>query len=140
VSTVLLKGGLDHPMKEIPKMKLRLFSSLAALVLAATSMFAADLTGKWVAKMQTPNGDTREMVMNLKADGEKLTGTVGGMRGDAEITDGKIAGDDVSWVVVRNFNGNEFRQEYKGKVSGKEMKLQISFGERNMDVTATKAE
>ncbi len=103
-------------------------------------MFAADLTGKWVAKMQTPNGDTREMVMNLKADGEKLTGTVGGMRGDAEITDGKIAGDDVSWVVVRNFNGNEFRQEYKGKVSGKEMKLQISFGERNMDVTATKAE
>jgi hypothetical protein len=121
-------------------MKLRLFSSLAALALAATSLFAADLSGKWVAKMQTPNGETRDMVMNLKADGDKITGTVSGMRGDAEITEGKLAGADVSWVVVRNFNGNEIRQAYKGKVEGGEMKLQISFGERTMDVTAKKAE
>lgn len=121
-------------------MKLRIFSSLAALAFAASSLFAADLTGKWVAKMQTPNGDTRDMVMNLKANGDKITGTVGGMRGDAEITDGKIAGDDVSWVVVRNFNGNEIRQQYKGKVAGSEMKLQISFGERTFDVTAKKSE
>jgi len=120
-------------------MKFRLFSSLAALALAASSLFGADLTGKWVGKMETPNG-TRDLVMTLKADGEKLTGTVGGMRGDAEITDGKIAGDNVSWVVVRNFNGNEMRQEYKGKVSGTEMKLSISFGERTMEVTAKKAE
>ncbi len=119
-------------------MKLRLL--MAALALAASSLFAADLTGKWVAKMQTPNGETRDMVMNLKADGEKLTGTVGGMRGDAEITDGKIAGDDVSWVVVRNFNGNEMRQTYKGKVTGKEMKLSVSVGEREMEIKATKAE
>lgn len=121
-------------------MKLRLFSSLAALTLATASLFAADLTGKWVAKMQTPNGETRDMVMNLKAEGEKLTGTVGGMRGDAPITEGKIAGEDVSWVVVRNFNGNEMRQEYKGKVAGKEMKLSVSFGERQMELTAKKAE
>ena len=121
-------------------MKLRIFSGLAAFALAASSLFGADLTGKWVAKMETPNGDTRDMVMNLKADGQKLTGTVGGMRGDAEITDGKIAGDDVSWVVVRNFNGNEIRQEYKGKVSGAEMKLTVSFGERTMELTAKKAE
>jgi len=32
------------------------------------------------------------------------------------------------------------RQEYKGKVSGTEMKLSISFGERTMEVTAKKAE
>ena len=121
-------------------MKFRLLSSLAALALAASSLFAADLTGKWVGQMETPNGDKREMSMNLKADGDKLTGTVGGMRGDAEITDGKIAGDDVSWVVIRNFNGNEMRQAYKGKVSGKEMKLQISFGERTMDLTVKKVD
>ncbi|MBY0504982.1 MAG: hypothetical protein K2X03_13805 [Bryobacteraceae bacterium] len=113
---------------------------LLVLALAASALFAADVTGKWVAKMQTPNGDTRDMVMKLKADGDKLTGTVGGMRGDAEITDGKIAGDDVSWVVVRNFNGNEMRQEYKGKVSGAEMKLTVSFGERTMEMTAKKSE
>ena len=120
-------------------MKFRLFSSLAALALAATSLFAADVTGKWVGTMQTPNGD-REMVMNLKADGDKLTGKVSGMRGDTDITDGKVSGDNVSWVVVRNFNGNEMRQEYKGKVTGAEMKLSISFGERTMEVTAKKAE
>ena len=127
-------------MRLVMFMKLRLFTALAAMALAAGTLFGADLTGKWVAKMQTPNGDTREMVMNLKSEGEKITGTVGGMRGDAEITDGKMKGDEVSWVVVRNFNGNEMRQSYKGKVAGKEMKLAISFGEREFEVTATKAE
>lgn len=120
-------------------MKFRLLSSLAALALAASSLFAADPTGKWLAKMETPNG-SRDVVMNLKAEGEKLTGTVSGRNGDTAITDGKIAGDAVSWVVIRNFNGNEVRQEYSGKVTGSEMKLQVSFGEQKIDITAKKAE
>lgn len=90
---------------------------LAGLIATMTSL-AADVSGKWTAEMQGRNGNTMTVTMNLKADGEKLTGTVSGRMGDTEISDGKVAGDDVSFTVVREFNGNSFKQNYKGKLEG----------------------
>jgi hypothetical protein len=87
--------------------------------LATVCLWAADVTGKWTAEMQGPNGNTRTVTMNLKADGSKLTGTVsGGRGGEAEITDGKVDGNDLSFSVVREFNGNKMTSTYKGKVDG----------------------
>jgi hypothetical protein len=87
--------------------------------LAAVAIWAADVTGKWTAEMQGRNGNTMTMTMNLKADGDKLTGTVsGGRGGEAEISDGKIDGDNISFKVVREFNGNQMTSVYKGKVDG----------------------
>ena len=45
------------------------------------------------------------------------------MQGDQPITDGKIAGDDISFVVVANFQGNEVKLKYAGKVAGDEIKF-----------------
>lgn len=60
----------------------------------------------------------------FKVDGAKLTGTMdSGRGGPVEITDGKTSGDDVSFVVVRNFGGNEMKMVFKGKVSGSEIKF-----------------
>ena len=39
---------------------------------------AADVTGKWVAQVPGRDGQSREVVYNLKADGAKLTGTMSG--------------------------------------------------------------
>jgi len=107
--------------------------------LLAVSALAGDVTGKWKATMATPNG-SRETVMNLKADGAKLTGTVSGRGGDTEITDGKSEGDTISFAVVRNFNGNEMKMLYKGKVSGAEIKFDVSMGDRNFEMVAKRAE
>lgn len=84
----------------------------------AFSVFAADPTGKWTASMPGRDGNTMTMTFSLKADGEKLTGSLSGMRGDADITDGKVDGNNVSFSVVREFNGNTFKQNYKGIVEG----------------------
>ena len=84
---------------------------------------AATIDGKWVVQMQGRDGQTRETVYNFKADGDKLTGTVSGRGGDTPISDGKISGDEISFTVVRSFNGNEFKMNYRGKVSGDEIKL-----------------
>jgi hypothetical protein len=90
-----------------------------ATALAAFSLWAADVTGKWTAEMQGPGGNTRTVTMNLKADGNKLTGTVsGGRGGEAEISDGKVDGNDLSFSVVREFNGNKMASTYKGKMDG----------------------
>ena len=100
------------------KLRLALFSCLLAV-----SAFAADVTGKWTAEVQGRGGQTRTMNMNLKADGATLTGTVGGPQGDTEITNGKVDGDNVSFTVVREFNGNTVKMNYKGTVSGNEIKF-----------------
>jgi len=87
-------------------------------LIATLAIWAADVSGKWTAEMQGRNGNTMTISMNLKADGDKLTGTVSGRRGDTDISDGKIDGDNVSFSVVREFNGNQFKQNYKGKLDG----------------------
>jgi opacity protein-like surface antigen len=100
----------------------------AALVLAtlATASFAADVTGKWTAEMAGPNGQTRTSTFDFKVEGEKLTGTVGGGRGDAPISDGTVKGDEIAFNVVRNFNGNEMKIAYKGKVAGDVIKMSVT--------------
>ena len=90
---------------------------LAGLI-ATVAIWAADVSGKWTAEMQGREGNTMTITMNLKADGDKLTGTVSGRMGDTDISDGKVDGDNVSFSVVREFNGNKFTQNYSGKVDG----------------------
>jgi hypothetical protein len=87
-------------------------------VLATAAIWAADASGKWTAETQGRNGNTMTVTMNLKADGDKLTGTVSGRMGDTDISDGKVDGDNVSFSVVREFNGNKIKQNYKGKLDG----------------------
>jgi hypothetical protein len=114
---------------------------LLALTLTALVSFAADVTGKWTGQVPGRDGQTREQTLNLKSDGSAVTGTVsGGRGGDAEIKEGKISGDDVSFVVVRNFGGNEMKIAYKGKVAGNEIKFNVSAGERTYDFVAKKAQ
>lgn len=82
---------------------------------------AADVSGKWVAQMPGRGGQTREATFTFKADGEALTGTISGPRGDMEITDGKISGDQISFSQIMEFNGNQMKILYKGTISGDEI-------------------
>ena len=105
-------------------MKIRIMVLAAAFVLASLSVvFAAGIDGKWLAQVPGRGGQTRETTFTFKAEGAKLTGTVSGMQGDQPISDGKIAGDDISFLVVANFQGNEIKFVYKGKVAGDEIKM-----------------
>jgi hypothetical protein len=108
---------------------------LTALMVAA-ALVAADVAGKWKAEFTMPDGQTRTSIFTFKVDGDKLTGTVSSPRGEAPIQEGKVSGDEISFVVVREFGGNEVRIYYKGKVSGDELKLTVEFGERSFEMTA----
>jgi hypothetical protein len=114
---------------------------LLALSLTAFVAFGADVTGKWTGQVPGRDGQMRDQTLNLKSDGSTVTGTVsGGRGGDVEIKEGKVSGDDVSFVVVRSFGGNEIKMNYKGKVTGNEIKFNVSMGERAYDFVAKKAQ
>ena len=97
---------------------MKLMKLVLAGCMAALTVMAADATGKWTAEMQGRNGNTMTVTMNLKADGDKLSGTVSGRMGETEISDGKVDGDNVLFNVVREFNGNKMTQHYSGKLDG----------------------
>ena len=42
-------------------------------------------------------------------------------RGESEISEGKVEGDQISFAVVRSFGENEMKILYKGKVAGDEI-------------------
>ena len=102
-------------------MKIRLILLSCALALAA---FAADVTGKWTYEMQGRQG-AMTATLNLKAEGGTLTGTVSGRGGETEISDGKIDGDNVSFNVIREFNGNKMTMKYTGKVTDDGIKFKV---------------
>ena len=122
-----------------------IFGCMRTLVLAvlmgvfALVASAADVTGKWTAQVPGRNGN-QEMTLNLKQSGTELTGTVsGGRGGDQQISEGKVDGDNVSFVVVREFNGNQLKQTFKGTVSGDEIKFSRDNGRGNpVEFTAKK--
>ncbi len=89
-----------------------------------------DPAGTWKWSFTGQNGQTRETTLKLKLDGEKLTGTVSGRGADTAIEDAKLNGDEISFQVTREFNGNKFTSKYTGKISGDTIKGKMEF-ERN---------
>ena len=73
-------------------------SALLIAVLAVVAS-AADITGNWKADLQTPQG-TVQVSYTFKQDGGTLTGTWQAAQSPTvDITEGKVTGDKVSFVV-----------------------------------------
>lgn len=104
-------------------MKTRLTLLSFCLVLAATVAWAADVSGKWTAQVPGREGQTQETTITLKVEGGKLTGTIAGQQGETAIGDGKVSGDEISFTVTRERQGNTIKQLFKGKVAGDEIKF-----------------
>lgn len=101
---------------------------LAVVGLAVGSAVAADATGTWKWSFATQNGETRETTLKLKQEEGKLTGTISGRENtENPITEGKVEGDEVSFQVKREFNGNSFVIKYKGKLEGDTIKGTMEF-------------
>lgn len=105
-------------------------TKLLTLLLAVTlGAFAADVTGKWTAQVPGRDGQARETTITLKADGDKLTGSITGRGGETNIADGKISGDTLSFVVSVDRGGETVKQTYTGKVSGDEIAFKREGGQ-----------
>lgn len=55
-----------------------------------------------------------------------MTGTYTMRDNDTPISDLKVNGNDVTFTIVRTFNDQEFKMEFKGKVEGDTLKARSS--------------
>ncbi len=104
---------------------------LAVLIFALVSAVAAqapDISGKWTAAFDTQIG-VQKYTYEFKADGGKLTGKATSENGSSEIQEGRVSGDEVSFVEMLSFQDMKIRIEYKGKVAGDEIKFTRQVGD-----------
>ncbi len=100
-------------------------TSIFFTLLSIASWASAAATGTWTGTMATPNGDV-PVSFTLVEDGATLTGSTAGPDGTATpITDGKVDGDNVSFVVNLDFNGMPFTMSYTGVVKGDSLDFTI---------------
>jgi hypothetical protein len=91
-----------------------------ALVLFVGGLQAAENptgTWKWTTNF---GGQSREATLKLKMDGDKLGGVYVGGQNNTEtaIEDASLKGDEISFKVTREFNGQKRTTKYSGKLSG----------------------
>lgn len=94
-----------------------LIAGLAALAVAA------DVSGEWVFRMPTPNGEM-EAKLTMKVDGNKLSGTFV-FEGDRklEISNGTVDGRKLKFTVKRDRPSGGFMiYEMTGAVEGDQIK------------------
>jgi hypothetical protein len=97
---------------------------MGLLLLMAAIAPAADMTGTWAGSFKYNEQDV-PVRLALKGDSE-ITGTVDGMPGGtAQIKDGKLQGDNVTFWITINYQGNPVKLVYKGKVAGDEIKFEF---------------
>jgi hypothetical protein len=82
--------------------------------------------GTWNMTMSTPMGE-RKATLTVKSAGNALTGTQSGEQGSAEIADGKVDGNKLSWKVSIQ-NPMPLTLEFNGTVDGNAMKGEMGVG------------
>ena len=114
------------------------------IALLASAGHAADIAGQWRAEFDSQIG-VQKYVFTFEIDGNKLTGKaaseVDGRKREAELKEGTINGNSLSFVEMLSFQGNEVRIRYTGKVGTDEIAFTREVGDfAKADFKATRVE
>ena len=113
------------------------FKLIAVTTLALASMVSVcraqeSVVGKWKAEFDSQIG-VQKYAYIFKLEGTNITGKALGTNemstGEAILTEIKINKDEISFVEPMKFQDNEVRIEYKGKITGDEIKFHRKVGE-----------
>lgn len=100
-----------------------LVMAVVAFSFMLATAWGADIAGTWKGEMAGMGGQPMEITFTFEVDGSEFTGTSAAMGNESPISEGKIDGDDISFVVKVDMMGNEMEINYKGKIVGEEIKL-----------------
>jgi len=117
--------------------------TLLTLAVASLSTLAADLTGTWKAEFDTQRG-LQKYTFTLKQDGTKVTGKsiaeLNDQKREAELDEGKVEGDTVTFIEPLKIQDNELRITYTGKISDNEIKFTRKVGDFGSSEATAKRE
>jgi hypothetical protein len=108
------------------------FAVVCVIVMLVVSALAADPAGKWKTEFDTQIG-VQKYTFVFKVEGDKLTGKASfermDQKGEVDLLEGKVSGNDISFVEKLSFQDNEIRIEYQGKINGDEISFTRKVGD-----------
>ena len=85
------------------------------------------VAGEWDITIDSPQGQNKALLV-IKKEGDKLTGTMKGARGERPLTSVTLNGGEITFVMNANIQGQDMVFTYKGKVEKDSMKGDADFG------------
>lgn len=110
-------------------MKRTLLPVLAAfaLIAAAPAAFAQSAVGAWDLTIEAPNGK-RTVQLVIKQEGDKLAGALKSERGERPLDSVTVKGNEITFVMKAQAQGQDLVITYKGTVEKDSMKGDADFG------------
>ncbi|MGA2176817.1 MAG: hypothetical protein ABSH38_17715 [Verrucomicrobiota bacterium] len=105
---------------------------VGTVALAQAQDTKLDPSGKWIWTTPGRNGGPdRTNTLTLKYSGGALTGSIkaprrGGESSSTDISDGKLAGDKISFKTTRDAGGNTLTDTYEGTLTADSIKGKIT--------------
>ncbi|MGB7762283.1 MAG: erythromycin esterase family protein [Bryobacteraceae bacterium] len=90
------------------------------LILGSSPAMLAGVDGRWEISV---SGSAIGILLDLRSDGNRITGSMSGPNGKLEITNGSIAADTISFETVLPLEGRTIAVSYKGRISGDAIEL-----------------
>jgi hypothetical protein len=91
------------------------------------ALCAAEVSGIWMGQIPGRNGEPQEIAFKFTQSGTKLQGKLYGDYQSTPITEGKVAGDEISFIVIAPEQaGNQINQtklRFSGSLKDGEIEL-----------------
>ena len=98
---------------------------------------ALSVAGKWKASVSGPMGEM-EMTLELKQEGNTITGNVSTEMGKWEISDGLLSGNELTFVIVATMMGEKMEIAFSGTAQKDSMEGTLSFMGGSAKLKATR--
>lgn len=108
----------------------RTLSTTFIILVTLSSAFAAQnpsVVGSWDITIDSPQGQNKALLV-IKKEGDKLSGAMKSPRGERPIESVALSGNDITFVMKANIQGQDMVFTYKGKVEKDSMKGDADFG------------
>jgi hypothetical protein len=129
---------MKEKRRELMKKQLFILLALTAVLSFTVYGLLTDVSGDWDMTISSQRGE-RTSVMTIEQDGDKITVTMEGFRGDEMTGEGTVSGENIEWTVKMETPRGEFSITYKGIVSGDTMSGEAQMGDRgSMEWSAKK--
>ena len=127
---------MEESMKKMTAALAMGFLLMAGVSLPALSV---DVSGTWEVTSQTPRGDERVSEMTIEQDGDKITVTMPGFRGDEMMGEGTVDGNNIEWKFEISTQRGDMTITYTGTIDGDTIKGMVAMGDfGEMEFSAVK--
>jgi hypothetical protein len=103
------------------------FFILALFLSIAHARRQSSVAGTWEVTVESPRGKSTSL-LTIKQEGDKLTGVIKGQHGERPLDSVTLKGNEITFTVTFNVQGQDTLITYKGKLEKDSIKGDVDFG------------